>query len=65
VPLAAALEKSGRAGIAKYVMRERQHLAAVRGVGGQLLLSTLRFTAGGIARGLVGAALQNVVTSQG
>jgi len=41
--LAAALEKSGRAGIAKYVMRERQHLAAVRGVGGQLLLSTLRF----------------------
>jgi DNA end-binding protein Ku len=41
--LAAALEKSGRAGIAKYVMRERQHLAAVRGVGGQVWVSTLRF----------------------
>jgi DNA end-binding protein Ku len=41
--LAAALEKSGRAGIAKYVMRARQHLAAVRGLDGQLLLSTLRF----------------------
>ena len=41
--LAAALEKSGRAGIAKYVMRERQHLAAVRGVSGQLWVSTLRF----------------------
>ena len=41
--LAAALEKSARAGIAKYVMRERQHLAAVRGLGGQLLVSTLRF----------------------
>ena len=41
--LAAALEKSGRAGIAKYVMRERQHLAAVRGVDGHLMLSTLRF----------------------
>jgi DNA end-binding protein Ku len=41
--LAAALEKSGRAGIAKYVMRERQHLAAIRGVDGRLMLSTLRF----------------------
>ncbi|NOT25038.1 MAG: Ku protein [Acidobacteria bacterium] len=41
--LVAALEKSGRAGIAKYVMRERQHLAAVRGMNGQLMLSTLRF----------------------
>jgi DNA end-binding protein Ku len=41
--LAAALEKSGRAGIAKYVMRERQHLAAVRGMDGHLMLSTLRF----------------------
>ena len=41
--LAAALEKSGRAGVAKYVMRQRQHLAAIRGVDGHLMLSTLRF----------------------
>ncbi len=43
VLLATALEKSGRAGIAKYVMRDREHLAAVRGRGGHLLLTTLRF----------------------
>ncbi|MCC7124848.1 MAG: Ku protein [Acidobacteria bacterium] len=43
VLLATALEKSGRAGIAKYVMRDREHLAAVRGLDGHLLLTTLRF----------------------
>lgn len=41
--LAEALEKSGRAGIAKYVMRQRQHLAALIAVNGRLVVSTLRF----------------------
>jgi DNA end-binding protein Ku len=41
--LAKALEASGRAGIAKYVMRQRQHLAALVAVKGRLLVSTLRF----------------------
>lgn len=43
--LAQALEKSGRVGIAKYVMRERQHLAALTAVDGGLVLATMRFAA--------------------
>jgi DNA end-binding protein Ku len=41
--LAQALEKSGRAGIAKYVMRQREHLAALLSLNGQLVVSTMRF----------------------
>lgn len=41
--LAQALEKSGRAGVAKYVMRQRQHLAALVPLDGRLVLSTMRF----------------------
>lgn len=41
--LARALAASGRAGIAKYVMRERQHLAALQVVEGALVLTTMRF----------------------
>lgn len=40
---AQALAKSGRAGIAKYVMRQRQHLAALLPVRGCLVVSTMRF----------------------
>jgi DNA end-binding protein Ku len=38
-----ALLSSGRAGIAKYVMRQRQHLAAVQVVDRHLMLTTMRF----------------------
>lgn len=41
--LAHALQKSGRAGIAKYVMRQRQHLAGLLTVDGRLVVSTMRF----------------------
>lgn len=41
--LARALKESGRAGIAKYVMRNRQHLTAVQELEGGLCLTTLRF----------------------
>lgn len=41
--LAKALGDSGRAGIAKYVMRQRQHLAALHVVDRALILTTLRF----------------------
>lgn len=41
--LARALKQSGRAGIAKYVMRNRQHLTAVQELEGGLCLTTLRF----------------------
>ncbi len=41
--LAEALQRSGRAGIAKYVMRQRQHLAALVPVDGRLVVSTMRF----------------------
>jgi DNA end-binding protein Ku len=41
--LARALKESGRAGIAKYVMRNRQHLTAVQELRGGLCLTTLRF----------------------
>jgi len=40
---AQALDKSGRAGIAKYVMRQREHLAALLPVNGCLVVSTMRF----------------------
>src|SRR6187402_1550101 len=38
-----AMNESGRIGIAKFVMRETQHLAAIEGIGDALVLSTLRF----------------------
>lgn len=41
--LGEALAKSGRAGISKYVMRERQHLAALIPLDGRLMVSTMRF----------------------
>jgi DNA end-binding protein Ku len=41
--LAHALERSGRAGISKYVMRQRQRLAALMTVQGRLVVSTMRF----------------------
>jgi DNA end-binding protein Ku len=41
--LALALAKSGRAGIAKYVMRQRQHLAGLISLDGRLIVSTMRF----------------------
>jgi DNA end-binding protein Ku len=41
--LTQALATSGRAGIAKYVMRQREHLAAVLPVNGCLVVSTMRF----------------------
>jgi DNA end-binding protein Ku len=41
--LAEALTRSGRAGISKYVMRERQHLAALLPLDGRLIVSTMRF----------------------
>lgn len=41
--LARALSQTGRAGIAKFVLRQRQHLAALLSLNGALLLSTLRF----------------------
>jgi DNA end-binding protein Ku len=41
--LVRALADGGRAGIAKYVMRQRQHLAALHVVEGGLMLTTLRF----------------------
>ena len=41
--LAEALAKTGRVGISKYVMRERQHLAGLLSVDGRLFVSTMRF----------------------
>ena len=38
-----AMAESGRIGIAKFIMRETQYLAAVEGIGDALVLSTLRF----------------------
>ena len=38
-----AMNETGRIGIAKFVMRETQHLAAIEGIGDALVLSTLRF----------------------
>lgn len=41
--LAKALEAKNKVGIAKYVMRERQHLAALVPVEGRLVVCTMRF----------------------
>ena len=41
--LAEALEKSRRAGISKYVMRQRQHLSALLSVEGRLVVCTMRY----------------------
>lgn len=41
--LATALEASGRVGIATFVLREREHLAAIRSRGRLLVLETMRF----------------------
>jgi DNA end-binding protein Ku len=41
--LADALAETGRVGISKYVMREKQHLAGLLPVNGRLLVSTMRF----------------------
>jgi DNA end-binding protein Ku len=41
--MAEALAKAGRAGISKYVMRQRQHLAALLSIEGRLMVSTMRF----------------------
>jgi DNA end-binding protein Ku len=38
-----AMSDVGRIGIAKFILRETQHLAAVEGIGDALVLSTLRF----------------------
>lgn len=39
--LARALEEAGKVGIARFVMRQKQYLAAVRSVDGRLVLSTM------------------------
>ncbi len=39
--LVAAMEESGRVGIARFVMRTKQYLAAIRPVDGKLILSTM------------------------
>jgi DNA end-binding protein Ku len=41
--LAAAMESSGKAAIARFVFRNKEHLAAVRASGGALTLTTMRF----------------------
>ena len=41
--LAAAMEKSGKAAIARFVFRNKEHLAAVRASNGVLTLTTMRF----------------------
>lgn len=38
------IEDSGRIGIAKFVMREKQHLAAIEAIRDALVLSTMRFS---------------------
>ena len=38
-----AMNEAGRIGIAKFILRETQHLAAVEGIGDALVLSTLRY----------------------
>jgi DNA end-binding protein Ku len=38
-----AMNEAGRIGIAKFILRETQHLAAVENIGDALVLSTLRF----------------------
>ncbi|HET7574211.1 MAG TPA: Ku protein [Solirubrobacterales bacterium] len=41
--LAAAMESSGKAAIARFVFRNKEHLAAIRPAGGVLTLTTMRF----------------------
>jgi DNA end-binding protein Ku len=41
--LAAAMESSGKAAIARFVFRNKEHLAAIRTSGGVLTLTTMRF----------------------
>jgi DNA end-binding protein Ku len=41
--LASALEKSGKVAIARFVFRNKEHLAALRSEGGVLTLTTMRF----------------------
>jgi DNA end-binding protein Ku len=41
--LASALEKSGRVAIARFVFRNKEHLAAIRASNGVLTLTTMRF----------------------
>jgi DNA end-binding protein Ku len=41
--LAAAMEKSGKAAIARFVFRNKEHLAAIRASKGVLTLTTMRF----------------------
>jgi DNA end-binding protein Ku len=38
-----AIRTSGRTGIAKFILRETQHLAAIEAIGDALVLSTMRF----------------------
>ncbi len=38
-----AIRESGRIGIAKFVLRSKQHLAAIEAIGDALILSTMRF----------------------
>src|SRR5262249_28686569 len=39
-----ALRESGRTGIAKFILRDAQHLAAVEVIGGAIVLSVMRFS---------------------
>jgi DNA end-binding protein Ku len=41
--LATAMERSGRVAIARFVFRNKEHLAAIRPAGGALTLTTMRF----------------------
>jgi DNA end-binding protein Ku len=41
--LAAAMESSGKAAVARFVFRNKEHLAAIRASGGVLTLTTMRF----------------------
>jgi DNA end-binding protein Ku len=41
--LAKAMESSGKAAIARFVFRNKEHLAAIRATGGVLTLTTMRF----------------------
>lgn len=41
--LGAAMEKSGKAAIARFVFRNKEHLAAIRATNGVLTLTTMRF----------------------
>jgi len=41
--LVKAMEQAGKVGVAKFVMREKEYLAAVRPVGGALCLEVMRF----------------------